>query len=295
MTGLVFLGTPAAAVPSLRALVEAGHSVEKVVTRRDTRRNRRGDPEPSPVKKAALDLGLEVTDKLDDLRDTNAELGIVVAYGRIIPESLLEVLPMVNVHFSLLPRWRGAAPVERAILAGDETTGVCVMRLEAGLDTGPVLARSEVSIGPEETAQELKDRLSLVGAELLADVLSVGVSELPVGDPQQGEVTYAAKIDPRELELDFDRPAVELARLVRVGKAWTTFRGARLIVVRARVGAKACDVNGRHPPGTLLGSSVVTGDGLLDLVELQPEGRRRVSASEWLRGARPEPGEILGA
>ncbi|MGO9344002.1 MAG: methionyl-tRNA formyltransferase, partial [Acidimicrobiales bacterium] len=284
MSRLVFLGTPDAAVPSLRALVDTGHEVVLVVTRRDTRRSRRGDPEPSPVKKAALDLGLVVTDKLDEVRDANAELGVVVAYGRIIPASILEVLPMVNVHFSLLPRWRGAAPVERAILAGDPTTGVCVMRLEAGLDTGPVLARAEVPIGDEETADELRERLSVLGAGLLADVVSVGASALPQGEQQQGEATYAAKIEPEELELHFDAPAEELARLVRVGRAWTTFRNARLIVVRARACADSPGDQPGLPPGALHGTSVVTGDGELELIEIQPEGRKRIGAEEWLRG-----------
>lgn len=295
MARLVFLGTPDAAVPTLRSLVDAAHHVELVVTRRDARRSRRGEPEPSPVKKAALDLGLEVTDRLDDLRGTFAELGVVVAYGRIIPESILEVLPMVNVHFSLLPRWRGAAPVERAILAGDATTGVCVMRLEAGLDTGPVLQRVEVPIGPEETADQLKERLSVLGADLLTDVLSVGVSELPDGEPQLGEVTYAAKIEPEELELHFDSPAIDLARIVRVGRAWTTFRGARLIVVSARAHPNLTGAPAGPPPGTLEGTSVVTGDGTLELVEVQPEGRRRTGAGEWLRGVRSLPGELVGA
>ncbi len=294
MSRLAFLGTPQAAVPSLRALVAAGHRIEQVVTGRDTRRSRRGDPEPSAVKKAAVDLGLEVTDKLDDVLDANAELGVVVAYGRIIPQRILDVLPMVNVHFSLLPRWRGAAPVERAILAGDTTTGVCVMRLEAGLDTGPVLARLEVPIGAEENADELKDRLSVAGANLLVDVLAGGVSELPDGEPQQGEATYAAKIEPEELELHFDAPAIELARIVRVGRAWTTFRGARLIVSAAHWHAEIPDALAGAVPGTLGGTFVKSGAGTLELVEVQPEGRRRVSAEEWLRGARPQAGELLG-
>ena len=246
------------------------------------------------MKKAALDLGLGVTDKLDDVLDAGAELGVVVAYGRIIPTRVLDVLPMVNAHFSLLPRWRGAAPVERAILAGDATTGVCVMGLEAGLDTGPVLARSEVQIGPEETAEELRERLAVVGADLLAEVLSVGLSELPDGEPQHGEVTYAAKIEPDELELHFEAEAIHLARLVRVGRAWTTFRGARLIVVSARAHPGAAGASGARV-GALDGTSVTTGEGTLELVEVQPEGRKRVPAGEWVRGARPTPGERLGA
>lgn len=292
MPRLVFLGTPDAAVPSLRALVAADHQVALVVSRRDSRRSRRGDPEPSPVKLAALELDLHVTDELDQVTGAGAELGVVVAYGRIIPERILDLLPMVNVHFSLLPRWRGAAPVERAIMAGDATTGVCVMRLEAGLDTGPVLARKEVRIGEDESAQELRARLAVVGADLLVDILSVGVESLGPGEQQQGEITYAAKIEPHELELHLDAPAVELSRIVRIGRAWTTFRGNRLIVVSARPHeVTTIDV----PPGTLEGTSVATGNGTLELIEVQPEGRKRVPAGEWLRGARPAPGERLGS
>lgn len=292
MSRLVFLGTPDAAVPSLRALAAGGHEIDLVVSRRDSRRSRRGDPEPSPVKVAAVDLGLQVTDDLDQVVAIGADLGVVVAYGRIIPERILGELPMVNVHFSLLPRWRGAAPVERAIMAGDAATGVCVMRLEAGLDTGPVLARLEVPIGDEETAHELRERLAEVGAGLLAEVLSGGTDDLGPGEPQVGEVTYAAKIEPHELELHFDAPAVELARVVRIGRAWTTFRGGRLIIANARPRE---DVDAVGSPGTLDGSSVATGSGALELVEVQPEGRKRVPVDEWLRGARPRPDERLGS
>ena len=251
-----------------------------------------------------MDLGLHVTDDLEQVVSAGAELGVVVAYGRIIPERILDELPMVNVHFSLLPRWRGAAPVERAILAGDPTTGVCVMRLEAGLDTGPVLARSEVPIGEEETAHDLRERLGELGAELLVEVLSGGAQGLPAGEPQQGEANYAPKIEPDDLELHFDAPAIELARIVRVGRAWTTFRGSRLIVVSAHAHeahdgtadpASARDNGEAGPPGTLVGASVITGDGSLELVEVQPEGRKRVAAGEWLRGVRLQPGERLGA
>src|SRR3984957_9534284 len=174
MSRLVFLGTPDAAVPSLRSLVSAGHEVVLVVSRRDSRRSRRGDPEPSPVKLAASELGLQVTDDLDEVTGAGAELGVVVAYGRIIPERILDQLPMVNVHFSLLPRWRGAAPVERAILAGDSDTGVCLMQVEEGLDTGAVSRRHSVVIGPDETADDLRARLAGVGASLLVEALAEG-------------------------------------------------------------------------------------------------------------------------
>jgi methionyl-tRNA formyltransferase len=250
------------------------------------------------VKRAALEFGLQVTDSLDDVCQAGVALGVVVAYGRIIPARILEAVPMINVHFSLLPRWRGAAPVERAILAGDDRTGVCVMRLEAGLDTGPVLARSEILIRPEETSDELTERLAKVGADLLVDVLSVGVEALGQGEAQQGDVTYADKINSDELELRFESPAVDLARLVRIGKAWTTFRGKRLIVSAARshrdTNSDATN-SARRIAGTLEGTRVATSDGTLEFLEVQPEGRKRVEAGEWVRGARLQPGERLGA
>jgi methionyl-tRNA formyltransferase len=291
MARLCFLGTPVAAVAPLAALVSAGHQVELVVTRKDARRSRRGELEPTPVKLAAQELGLPVSDRLDDVLAAGVELGVVVAFGRIIPERVLEAVPMINVHFSLLPRWRGAAPVARAILAGDERTGVCVMRLDAGLDTGPVLACDEVEIREEETATELTDRLSHLGADLLLEVLAGGVGALGEGEPQRGEPTYADKITPEELELHFDRSASELERVVRVGRAWTTFRGKRLIVSRARPlpGSPA-----NSSPGTLDGTRVATGKGTLELLEVQPEGRNQVPAEEWVRGARLSSGERLG-
>ena len=165
------------------------------------------------------------------------------------------------------------------------------MRLEAGLDTGAVLARDEVLIGDEETAHDLRKRLASLGADLLADVLSDGVESLGPGEPQVGEVTYAAKIEPTDLELHFDAPAVDLARVVRIGRAWTTFRGSRLIVVSAHPHE---NVASDALPGSLDGTSVATGRGTLELVEVQPEGRKRVPVGEWLRGARPQPGEVLG-
>src|SRR4051812_473977 len=147
---LVYLGTPEMAVPPLRALHAAGHELALVVSRPDKRRGRGGLLVPSPVKAAALDLGVPVTDRPDDATEVGADLGVVVAYGRIIKRPVLERLAMINLHFSSLPRWRGAAPVERALLAGDPTTGVCVMAVEEGLDTGGVYARSELAIGPDE-------------------------------------------------------------------------------------------------------------------------------------------------
>ncbi len=163
MARLVYLGTPEAAVAPLRTLVAAGHDVALVVTRPDRRRGRGSALVPSPVKTAALECGLAVTDDLHDATGVGAELGVIVAYGRIVPVAVLEQLPMVNLHFSLLPRWRGAAPVERALLEGDSETGVCLMAVEAGLDAGAIYAQAGTPIGEEETAEELRGRLVTIG------------------------------------------------------------------------------------------------------------------------------------
>lgn len=294
---LVYLGTPSLAVAPLRALHDAGHEIALVVSRADKRRGRGGGFHPSPVKAAALDLGLPVTDRLDEALGVGADLGVVVAYGRLIPTTVLEHLPMVNLHFSLLPRWRGAAPLERAILAGDEVTGVCLMRVEEGLDTGGIYACTEVPIGPDDTAAELRERLVAEGVRMLLDCLAAGLGD-PV--PQVGEPTYAAKLRPEELRLDWTRSAAELHRVVRVGGAYTSFRGKRLKIWRTRLVDPSAGLSegppggAERPPGELVGTAVVTGRGLLELVEVQPEGRARIDARSWRNGARPRPGERLG-
>jgi methionyl-tRNA formyltransferase len=317
MARLVYLGTPDAAVPPLRTLVEAGHEVVLVVSRPDKRRGRGGVTTPSPVKAAAMELGLPVTDSLDDLAGVEAELGVVVAYGRIIPVAVLDRLPMVNLHFSLLPRWRGAAPVERALLEGDAETGVCLMAVEAGLDTGPVYAVRSLVIGEEETAAELRSRLVEMGCALLSEHLAGGRAGLPIPRDQVGTPTYAEKILPGELQLDWDRTASEIGRVVRVGRAWTHFRGRRLGIVAATVagptdgeetgapdgpeppgpdGPVPPGPDGPVPPGTLVGTEVVAGDGgRVRLVTVQPEGKRPMDAAAWRNGVRPDPGERLGA
>ena len=301
MARLVYLGTPEAAVEPLRALVDVGHEITLVVTRADKRRGRGNELIPSPVKVAAAELGLPVTHSLDDVAPTRSELGVVVAYGRIIPTDVLDAVPMVNLHFSLLPRWRGAAPVERAILEGDAETGVCLMAVEAGLDTGGVYAREQTTIGDDETADELRERLVAIGCRLLVEHLSGGRAGLPVPRDQAGEPSYAEKIRPEELELQWDRTATELSRVVRLGRAWTTFRERRLRVLRAVVepvpaegstGTPASDIAG---PGALDGAVVTAARGTrLRLLQVQPAGKQPMDAVDWLRGARPEPGETLG-
>lgn len=276
-----------AAVPALEALVVSGHEVVLVVTQPDRKRGRGGALVPTPVKVAAQRLAIPVTDRVDDVVEANADLGVVVAFGKLIKPHVLERLPMVNLHFSLLPRWRGAAPVERALLAGDTETGVCLMALDAGLDTGPVYACERLAIDDEESADELRDRLVAIGTRLLVDRLERGLGE-PV--PQVGEPTYAAKLDPAELELDFERPATEVHRTVRVGRAWTTFRGTRLHIVDA-VPLPA----GVRVPGALDGVVVGCGGGTgLELRVVKPEGRTEQPAGAWRNGARPQPGERMG-
>jgi methionyl-tRNA formyltransferase len=283
----------------LRTLVKAGHQIELVVSRPDRRRQRRGGPDPSPVKRAALDLGLAVTDSLEDVLGVDAELGVVVAYGRIIPVAILERLPMVNLHFSLLPRWRGAAPVERAILEGDGETGVCLMAVEAGLDTGGIYAQLETDIDDEVTAAELRSRLVEMGCRLLVDNLAGGVAGLPVPWDQAGEPSYADKIVPSELQLDWTQPGVQVRRVIRVGRAWTTFRGKRLHILRATGTRSSTNAGsgqlGDLPVGTLDGTGVVAGGGdRVQLLTVQPADKRPMEAADWLRGVRPLPGERLG-
>ena len=266
---LVYLGTPAMAVPPLEALVAAGHDVGLVVTGADKRRGRGGETSPSPVNVAATRLGIAVAHAVDDLLAVHAEqpfdLGVVVAYGRIIKPHVLAELAMINLHFSLLPRWRGAAPVERALLAGDTETGVCVMALEEGLDTGGVYAREVVPIGSRTTAEELRRELVEVGTRLLVATL-----DAPLGDPepQVGEPVYAAKIDPAELRIEWSRPPAETDRLIRLGGAWTTWRGKRIKIA-------AADFDGDRVEPTIV----------------QPEGKPAMGYRDWRNGAQPRPGE----
>lgn len=277
---LAYLGTPEMAVPPLRALVEAGHEIVMVVTRVDKRRGRGGDLSPSPVKAAALELGLPVTHAVDDLLGRGIELGVVVAFGQIIRPHVLAEIPMVNLHFSLLPRWRGAAPVERALLAGDSETGVCLMQLEAGLDTGPVYDTVRVPIGSTVTAAALRAELVEVGSAQLVRCLA---APLTTPEAQRGEPTYAAKLTPDELRIDWSQPAAHIHRLVRLGGAWTTFRGKRMKIV-----AMSLDGASDLAPASASFERPVAG---VRLVTVQPEGRGPMAVADYVRGARPQPDE----
>jgi len=285
---LAYLGTPELSVRPLRALLDAGHDVELVVSGPDRRRGRGSRTSPSPLKAAALEFGLATTSELADLVASERrppELGVVVAFGRLIPPAVLSVVPMINLHFSLLPRWRGAAPVERAILAGDATTGVCVMEVEEGLDTGAVYARTELDIGPTEHLDALRDRLVAAGSELLVEVLAVGVAGLPTPVPQAGEPTYAKKLDPAELELHWERPSTEVLAVVRLDRAHTTVEGRRLRVLAASATSRTDPSVRGLAPGTLSADTVITGDGTIRLDIVQPEGGRPMAARDWRRGS----------
>ena len=281
---LVYFGTPEASVAPLRALCEAGFDVAMAVTAPPKRRGRRGSPSPTPVEEAARALGVPVRHNPESALDVKADLGVVVAYGQLIRAHVLAKVPMVNLHFSLLPRWRGAAPLERAILAGDETTGVCLMELEETLDTGGVYASAEVPIG-DASLSELRSKLTDLGSSRLIGALADG---LGTPTPQQGEVSWAKKITPEDLRLDWTLPAQHLLRRVRLERAWTTFRGRRLLIL----GAAPAPAEGLEP-GEMSGALIGTGDGGLRLLEVKPEGRRTMTAAEWLRGARVEDGHIL--
>lgn len=282
---VVYLGTPEVAVVPLRRLVTEGVDVALVVTRVDKRRGRGPGTTPSPVKAAAIELGLPVSHRLEDACTVGADLGVVVAYGRIIPTTVLERLAMINVHFSLLPRWRGAAPVERAILAGDTETGVCIMRVEEGLDTGVVFSRRVVPIRPDHTVSSLRDDLVRASLEPLLDAVTTGCGK---GVPQEGDPTYAAKIDPTELRVRWSASARHVAALSRLEGAWFEYSGRRIGLMEAQSDGQSTST---AAPGTILsvdrdGVRVACGDGVATLVTVQPAGKKPMSAVSWANGAR---------
>ena len=283
---IVFFGTPEDAVPVLRELKISGIDIPLVVTRPERRRGRRELPSVSAVAKAAAELELEVSTEIGDALQVGADCGVVVAYGKLIPKAVLEQLPMVNLHFSILPRWRGAAPVERAIIAGDLQTGICVMGLEEGLDTGPIYRMSETLIGEKETAASLRKRLSVLGSKELIAAFKLGLTN-PA--PQSGQINYAEKIRRVDLELKWTASAEDLNRVIRVGGAWTTFRGRVLKIHEAEVEAVSDLQQGR-----VRRDSVGTASYNLKCLVVQPEGKSPVTAKDWLNGARLTDEETFG-
>lgn len=300
-SSIIYLGTPEIAVAPLQALVAAGCNIQLVITRPDTRRGRGKLTSACPVKQAALELGLRVSDSLEELVVMSAQnpnlLGVVIAYGAIIPMDILSVVPMINVHFSLLPRWRGAAPVERAILAGDAKTGVCIMRIVEGLDQGEVYSRSEVSISATDTLESLRKKLVDASLPLLISGVKNGVGH---GVDQTGEVSYAKKISADELRIDWSTSAVHIDRLIRVGGAYTNIAGKRIKIVSAKISSNiSANISANQTPGAVSVISkheceVATSDGVISLTEVQPEGKSVMTVEVWLNGARIETGAVFG-
>nr|WP_111301949.1 methionyl-tRNA formyltransferase [Paracoccus saliphilus] len=287
---VIFMGTPDFSVPALRA-VAAAHEIVAVYTQPPRAAGRGQQARRSSVHVAAEGLGLPVRHpaRLRDPDDQaafaalEADVAVVVAYGLILPQPVLDAprLGCVNIHASILPRWRGAAPIHRAIMAGDAETGVAIMQMEAGLDTGAVLAEARTSIGAEETTADLHDRLAQMGAELVVDVLD-RLPLVPVPQPNAG-VTYAAKIDKAEARIDWTRPAAEVDGQIRglspFPGAWCEIAGERVKLLRSR------RVNGTAPAGDVIaGFTVACGDGAVQILEAQRAGKRPMAADELLRG-----------
>ncbi len=290
----VFLGTAAFAVPVLRRLAASEHRPALVVTRPDRPRGRGRRVAAPPIADAARELGIDAfqpasvndLDARERIAAADPETVCVCAFGGLIKDPLLSLYPMLNVHPSLLPRWRGAAPIERAMIAGDERTGVSIMEVTAGLDSGPVCAQAEAPIGPQDTYGTLAPRLAELGGELLVAALD---DPRECADQDESRATYADKIGPADRELDPARPADELERVVRalhphIGARVALEDGAQLGVIHARAiadgpEAGTLSIDGRLP---LLGCA----SGALELVVVKPPGRREMSGEDWLRGLR---------
>ncbi len=289
---IIFMGTPDFSVPVLDALVSAGHEVVAVYCQPPRPAGRGKKDRPSPVQQRAEALGLDVRHPVSlkgaaeqaDFAALGADVAVVVAYGLILPQAILDMpkAGCLNIHASLLPRWRGAAPIHRAIMAGDSHTGVCIMQMEAGLDTGPVLLCEATPIGPEETTGQLHDRLSQMGARLVVQALDDLNALSPDPQPDVG-VTYAAKIDKAEARVDWSRSAAEVSRLIRglspFPGAWCDVAGERVKLLGARA------VDGAGVPGQVLGGfTIACGDGAVEVTRAQRAGKKAMSADEILKG-----------
>ncbi len=305
---IIFAGTPAFAAAALRALLNAGHDIPLVLTQPDRPAGRGLKPQPSAVKALALSEGLPLAQptslrdagELARLAQVGADIMVVAAYGLILPEAVLRIPPhgCVNIHASLLPRWRGAAPIQRAILAGDAETGITIMQMDAGLDTGAMLLKKSLPITPQDTAGSLHDRLAQLGGEAIVEALA-RLDELTPIPQDEAQACYAPKVGKGEARIDWGRDAMELARAVRaynpVPGAHTLWRGAplKLWMAHAEGGDGAAH-------GTILavgpdGIRVACGAGCLRITELQRAGGRRLDAAAFLKGNPMHAGECLGA
>jgi methionyl-tRNA formyltransferase len=306
---IIFAGTPEFAAVPLQAILAAGHQVSLVLTQPDRPAGRGMQLQPSAVKRVALRHGLALLqpDKLKDpathqplraLAEAGAaDLLVVAAYGLILPQAVLDIprLGCINIHASLLPRWRGAAPIQRAIEAGDQQTGITIMAVEAGLDTGPMLLSAALPIGADDSAATLHDKLAQLGADLVVDAIARLTMLMPIPQPAEG-VTYAAKIGKAEAALDWRRPAVELERAVR---AFDPFPGAvcSLNGTMIKIWRSAAS-EGIGAPGTVLAATpdgivVACGESALRLLTLQQPGSKRLSVADFLHGFAIKPGDVF--
>ena len=300
---LVFMGSPDFSVPVLDALVSAGHQIACVYCQPPRPAGRGKKDRPTPVHARALELGLPVrhptslrhAEVQQEFAALQADVAVVVAYGLILPQAVLDAPRhgCLNIHASLLPRWRGAAPIHRAIMAGDAETGICIMQMEAGLDTGPVLLRLVTPIGQNETTGALHDRLSVLGAKVILQALADLGQLLPSPQPDVG-VCYAEKIDKSEACVNWARPAVDLHRQIRglspFPGAWTLIDGARVKLLGAEL------ATGTGAPGTVLdeGLRIACGEGALRITRLQRAGKAAQDAATALRGMAVPAGMVLG-
>jgi methionyl-tRNA formyltransferase len=305
---LAFLGTPAFAVPTLERMVEAGHEVVAVLTQPDRPRGRGQQSAAPPVKEAASRLGLPVyqpervrrPEAVEYLRGLAVDGMVVVGYGQIIPQVVIDLAPLgiINVHASLLPKYRGAGPIQWAIANGETRTGVTTMRIDAGLDTGDILLKAETAIGPDETAVELGQRLASMGADLLVKTLAGLSAGTIVPEKQNGEeATYAPLLKKEDGRIDWSLPAAAIHNRVRGLQPWpgafTGFRGQPAHIWKTKRGPGA---GGRGPGGriqTLRPLVVDCGEGEIELVELQLEGRKRMGAADFVNGQRVAVGEVF--
>ncbi len=289
---LIFMGSPEFSVPVLEALVEAGHELAVVYCQPPRPAGRGKKARPTPVHARALELGLEVRHP-KSLRNAEAQaefaafapdVAVVAAYGLILPQEILDAPARgcINIHASLLPRWRGAAPIHRAVMAGDAETGVCIMQMDAGLDTGPVLLRKALTIGAEETTGELHDRVSALGAAAIVEALGRLDALVPQPQPDEG-VSYADKIDKAEARIDWTRPAVEVDRLIRglspFPGAWTEIGGERVKLLGSRLAAADGAPGVIRPPFT-----IACGEGAVEVTRAQRPGKRAMAQAAFLKG-----------
>ena len=306
---IIFMGTPDFSVGTLEALVEAGHEVCLVVTQPDKPKGRGKEMQYTPVKEAALKHGIEVyqprrireAECVEKLRQYNADIMVVIAFGQIIPKEILEMVPYgcVNVHASLLPKYRGAAPIQWSIIDGEAVTGVTTMQMDEGLDTGDMLLKTEVPITAEETGESLHDKLAKAGAALCVETLAK-LQEGSIVPEKQGEspTAYAKMLDKKLGNIDWTKSAVEIERLVRGLNSWPsayTYWNKKVVKIWK---ASVTDENSSEQAGTVVkvekdGFYVQTGNGLLKVLELQIPGTKRMDAGAFLRGYTIEPGEVF--